>query len=427
MTADGRQPISVREAQTRIFSGLPAGLDTEDLPITQAAGRVAAQAQRSTLALPPFVNSAVDGYAVAGLRLAAGEAAVLRLVGRSAAGRPYDGPRLASGEALRILTGAMAPPEASAIVMQEQTERIDDHLRILGPLGDGDNIRLAGSDLPAAAGLLSPGDLLHPARVALLAAAGQTTVRVHRPVRVAVFATGDELRAPGDTLLPGQIHESNRALLLGLLQAPWLAPVDLGIVPDDPERLSHMLAHGAETADVIVTSGGVSVGDTDHMPALVEALGSLDLWRVAVKPGKPLAVGRIGACHYFGLPGNPVSAAVTLLVFVMPALRRLAGLPDPLPRLWPVRLSGGLARRPGREEYLRGRWVDAPDGGGPWAAALEGQGSHQLSGMAAADCLLRVAADAGDLPAGSLVEALPLPWSRGWDADRDARRTVTEP
>ena len=417
MTNVGQNPIAVRDAQDRILAPLPQGLGEEDLPLALAGGRVAAQALRSPLAIPPFANSAVDGYALRGLRLLVGESAVLRLIGRSAAGRPYDGPALAAGEALRILTGAVVPPGADAVVMQEQTRLTDERLELRGPVGEGDHIRLAGSDLAAEAPILAAGDLLHPARIALLAATGRATARVHRKVRVAVFATGDELRPAGEALAPGQIHESNRALLLGLLQAPWLSTVDLGIVPDDPALLSRTLSLAAMEADVIVTSGGVSVGDTDHMPRLVQELGRLDLWKVAVKPGKPLAVGSLGDCRYFGLPGNPVSAAVTLLIFVLPALRRLAGLPDPLPRLWPVRLRDALARRPGREEYLRAQWVDGPaTAGEPWVVALSGQASHQLTGMAAADCLLRVTADRGDLPAGSMVEALPLPWSRGLSA-----------
>lgn len=417
MATDAIKLVTVQEARERILANLPEGLGDEVLPLSQAAGRVAAGTLESSLALPPFANSAVDGYALRDLRLAAGETASLRLIGRSAAGRPYDGPALAGGQALRILTGAAVPPEADAVVMQEQTSQTGDRLEIRGPVQSGDHVRAAGSDLRAGQSILATGDLLHPARIALLAAAGQTQARVHRPVRVAVFATGDELLPPGVRLGPGQIYESNRALLLGLLQAPWLRTSDLGIVADDPALLGRTLSRAAEEADVIVTSGGVSVGDTDHMPRLVAELGRLDLWKVAVKPGKPLAVGGIGAAQYFGLPGNPVSAAVTLLVFVLPALRRLAGLPDLLPRLWPVRLRDAISRRPGREEYLRGRWVDGPSTAGePWAVALSGQASHQLTGMAAADCLLRVAADRGDLPAGSLVEALPLPWSRGLPA-----------
>lgn len=417
METDAIKLVTVQQAREGILANLPAGLGDEVLPLSQAAGRVAAGELVSPLALPPFANSAVDGYALRDLRLAAGETALLHLIGRSAAGRPYDGPALAAGQALRILTGAAVPPEADAVVMQEQTVLTGDRLEVQGPIRNGDHVRLAGSDVAAGQSILAGGDLLHPARIALLAAAGRTEARVHRPVRVAVFATGDELLPPGVQLGPGQIHESNRALLLGLLQAPWLRTIDLGIVADDPALLGRSLSRAAEEADVIVTSGGVSVGDTDHMPRLLAELGRLNLWKVAVKPGKPLAVGSIGAAQYFGLPGNPVSAAVTLLVFVLPALRRLAGLPDPLPRLWPVRLRDGLSHRPGREEYLRGRWVDGPATDGDlWAVALSGQASHQLTGMAAADCLLRVAADRGDLPAGSLVEALPLPWSRGLPA-----------
>lgn len=404
--------LPVDEARRRLLAGLPQGLGTEELGLGRAAGRVAAGTVCTPRDLPPFANSAVDGYALAGGDLDAGEVKALRQIGRAAAGHPYGGPPPGFDEAVRILTGAPIPAGCDRVVMQEQVQAEGDALRIAGPLRAGDNLRPAGGDLAAGAVLLSPGQILSPPRLALLAAAGLTQLRAWRPVRLAFFATGDELRAPGEPLAAGQIHESNRQLLQALAAAPWLEPVDLGIVPDQPQLLEAALLEGSRRADILLSSGGVSVGDTDFMPGLVRRLGSLDFWKVAVKPGKPLAVGRIGDRPYFGLPGNPVSAAVTFLLFVLPALRRLAGMHAVQPSFWRARLAEAVTQHAGRETYLRARRVSGPEDE-PWPTVqvLEGQGSHQLSALAEADCLLRLPADCEYLAAGATVEVLLLPWS----------------
>lgn len=429
------QPLlSVPEARERILAALPQGLASATLPLDQASGRIAAAPLFAPRDLPPFANSAVDGYALAGGNLGPGDRLAARRIGLAAAGHPYDGPVPGPGEAIRILTGAPLPAGCDRVVMQEQVRLVEGGggvegaggveraggiaggagggLAIEGPMGPGDHVRPAGSDLAGGDLLLEAGQLLSPPRLALLAAAGLCEVPVFRPVRLALFATGDELREPGETLGAGQIHESNRRLLRALAEAPWVEILDLGILPDQPERLEAGLREAAARADLIVSSGGVSVGDTDHMPGLLRRLGSLDFWKVAVKPGKPLAVGRIGERPYFGLPGNPVSTAVTFLLFVLPALRRLAGLSEVLPPLWTARLAHPLSQHPGRESYLRAAIEPRREGDPwPWVRVLEGQGSHQLSGLAAADCLLRMPADCASLVAGEAVDLLPLPWA----------------
>lgn len=434
MPSSSQPLLGVAEAQGRILAPLPQGLATERVPLDKAGGRVVAAPVLAPRDLPPFANSAVDGYALAGGALRPGERMAAGRIGLAAAGHPYEGPTPRTGEAIRILTGAPVPAGCDRVVMQEQVRLVEGAggvggssggervpgigdgeaatLEIEGPVGPGDHVRPAGSDLAAGALLVEAGQALNPARLALLAAAGLREIPVWRRVRLALFATGDELREPGEALGPGQIHESNRRLLRALADAPWLEVLDLGILPDQPEILEAGLREAAMAADLVLSSGGVSVGDSDHMPGLLRRLGSLDFWKVAVKPGKPLAVGRIGERPYFGLPGNPVSTAVTFLLFVLPALRRLAGMGAVLPPLWTARLARPLSQHPGRESYLRAA-IEPRRAGDPWpwVQVLEGQGSHQLSGLAAADCLLRMPADCERLEAGDPVDLLPLPWA----------------
>ncbi|MCE7939664.1 MAG: molybdopterin molybdenumtransferase MoeA, partial [Chloroflexi bacterium CFX6] len=264
-----------------------------------------------------------------------------------------------------------------------------------------------GSDVAAGDTVAEPGHRLGPAHLGLLASIGIGEVKVHRRPRVACFSTGDELRGIGEPLAPGQIHDSNRYTLHGLVTRAGAEVLDLGVVPDRVDAVRAAVAHAAAHADAVVTTGGVSVGDTDHVKAVVEDLGRVDFWRIAMKPGKPLAVGRVGEAMFFGLPGNPVSAAVTASVFVVPALRRLGGERSVDPVVTRARLTAPVRKQPGRLEYQRGVLSAAADGA-LTVTPMTGQDSHLLAALARADCLIVLPLDCGDVAAGAWVAVQPF-------------------
>ena len=376
---------------------------TETLALPQATGRVLALDCTSKIDLPAFDNSAMDGYAI---RLAdidaQGDAAVyaLPLAGRVAAGDTGD---LAApaGSALRILTGAPVPDGFDAVLMQEDCDVTQDTIRFKRRPRPGQHIRRAGEDLPAGAPLLKRGQEIGPREVAALAASGHGHVRVFRKLKVTLFSTGSELRQPGEPLAPGQIYNSNRYMLAALLEKPWIDLVDIGPVEDNPDRLRQVLREACETSDLVVTTGGVSVGDEDHMPRVFADIGgTLDVMKVAMKPGKPIMFGCRGSALYIGLPGNPVSAFVTWQVIGAQLMRRLAGLPDaPLATEQAV-LAQPLARHAGRTEFrpvqIDGRTAE----GKPRLRLMAPSYSGRLALLAQADGLAIIPAEADALPEG---------------------------
>ncbi|HSF93629.1 MAG TPA: gephyrin-like molybdotransferase Glp, partial [Thermohalobaculum sp.] len=306
----------------------------EYVPLMAAAGRILAAPALTPRPMPPFDNSAMDGYAVRTADFA-GRAAPheVPLTGRIAAGDGWaEADRAPAGTALRILTGAPVPPSFDAVVMQERTEPGDDRVVLLETPKPGQNIRRAGEDAPAGALVIGAGGVIGARQMAALAAIGLAKVPVFPRLRVAMFSTGSELRQPGEALAPGQIYNSNRFTLAGMLDRPWIELIDLGAVPDDPDRLADRLVHAASEADAVITTGGVSVGDEDHMPRLLrEAGGEIHAMKIAIKPGKPLTLGRLDEALYIGLPGNPVAVFVTMAVVGGPLLCRRAGLDRPHP------------------------------------------------------------------------------------------------
>lgn len=365
----------------------------EETAVARTGGRVLAAPVVAAQALPPFDNSAMDGYALAG-RIEAGEG--YRLVGRAAAGEPFRG-ELRPGEAVRILTGAVVPSGTTAILRQEDAELGPSTVRCRAVPVEGANLRRAGEDVAMGEALIPSGTRLETEHIALLAALGVATVRVRRRVRVAVLSTGTELRQPGETLVEGAIYDANRAMLLSLLDRAGTEAIDCGIVPDHPLALADRLFTASESADLVITSGGVSAGETDHLrAAALRAGGSLDSLHIALKPGRLLGLGRIGRAVLLGLPGNPLAALAAYLLLGRPLLDRLAGA---APRPLPLRTAtAGFARKadPIRTEFFPARIRGEDHLGRPVVEPTGPTGAARLRPLLAAEgfCVLAPSAQA---------------------------------
>ncbi len=345
--------LSVDEALDVLLAGARPVADVEEIPTLEATDRVLARAQQSTMDVPPMDNSAMDGYA---LRLADVRApdTKLRVAQRIAAGAV--GKSLEPGTAARIFTGAPVPPGADAIVMQEFCAADGEHVVVKKVPQPGEWVRRKGSDIKAGAEILAAGIRLRPQDTGLAASVGIRTLPVRRRVRVGLFFTGDELVMPGDPLPPGRIYNSNRFTLNGLAKIFGCDVRDFGIVPDSLAATRDVLRRAAAESDIIVTSGGVSVGEEDHVRPAVEAEGSLLMWKIAMKPGRPLAFGRVGEAAFIGLPGNPVSSFVTFLLFVRPFLLKTQGIANVAPRSIEARADFDWAKPDPRREFLRVKW-----------------------------------------------------------------------
>ncbi|MEJ2344505.1 MAG: molybdopterin molybdotransferase MoeA [Gammaproteobacteria bacterium] len=367
--------LTVDEALIRIMADVQPVRETERLPLSAAFGRVLAADHHAVIDVPGFDNSAMDGYAVRSCDTR--DERLLSVSQRIPAGQ--IGLALAPGTAARVFTGAPLPPGADSVVRQEECRVDAAAIHVSRRVEPGENVRPRGHDVGAGNKILARGEVLTPQAAGLAASVGLATVSVYRRPRVAVFFTGDELADWGADLLPGQIYNSNRAVLLGLVRALGLDAVDLGTVDDCLEATGAALKAAAAGADVILTTGGVSVGEEDHVRSAVLSAGTLDLWRVAIKPGKPLAFGAVGGVPFFGLPGNPVSALVTFLMFSRPYLLRLAGRAAWEARWWPV--SAGFTRQHPQQrcEFLRARLRHQGDT--LYADPCAGQSSDALTGV----------------------------------------------
>ena len=349
--------ISVDEALALMLAGASPVVEVDEVPTLEAGGRVLARAQTSRMNVPPMDNSAMDGYAVRAAE-AAKPGARLRVAQRIAAGSV--GAPLAPGTAARIFTGAPVPEGADAIVMQEHCTLNGEQVVVNQAPAPGEWVRRVGSDIRAGGEILPAGIRLRPQDTGLAASVGIATLPVHRRVRLALFFTGDELVMPGEALQPGRIYNSNRFTLNALARLFGCEVRDYGIVPDRLDATRDMLRRAATGSDIIVTSGGVSVGDEDHVRPAVEAEGTLQMWRIAMKPGRPLAFGRVrgagGEAAFIGLPGNPVSSFITFLLFVRPFLLRTQGIAQVAPRAIEARADFDWPRPDRRREYLRVKW-----------------------------------------------------------------------
>lgn len=412
---------------------------TEELPLFNALGRVLARDVVSPISVPPHDNSAMDGYAFAGAQLAKGQPLTLRVVGTALAGKAWMGV-VAAGDCVKIMTGAIMPTGLDTVVPQEFTTSTTsdggEHITIAADvLQRGDNRRFKGEDLMEGGVALARGELLTPAALGLVASLGLPTVTVVRRLRVAYFSTGDEILSLGEAPREGAVYDSNRYTVFGLLTRMGVEVIDLGVVRDEPALLEAAFRQAAQQADAIITSGGVSVGEADHTRTMMKKLGDVAFWRIAMRPGRPMAVGRIASAGFdektastaqpsspdsyqdnskthsgagavlFGLPGNPVAVMVTFLAFVRPALLRMMGSTRTAPPLLHAVSTEAMRKKPGRTEYQRGLVTTAPDGT-LQVCTTGNQGSGVLSSMVQANGLIVLHHGQGNVAVGDMVDVM---------------------
>jgi molybdopterin molybdotransferase len=407
LPSHGHKALRLDEARARIIAAIAPVTEQQSVGLRDALGRVLAAEVRSTVDVPSHRNSAMDGYALAGSELPQAGTARLEVVGTSWAGRPYPG-EVGRGRCVRIMTGATLPDATDTVVMQEHV--CLDGARVVIEAGHhvGQNVRPAGEDIRRGELALGAGTLLRPAQLGLLASIGIGAVPVLRRPRVAIFSTGDELRSIGAELEHGQIYDSNRYTLHGMLSRLQVEVIDLGVVADTREDTLRAFESAAAQADAIVTSGGVSVGEADYVTETLERHGQIGFWKVAMKPGKPIAFGRFGSAYFFGLPGNPVSVMVTFYQLVQPALRALTGARDPDPPiLVRARCETRLRKKPGRLEFQRGVLERRADGA--YTVRSSGhQGAGVLRSMSDANCFVILPLEQGDVEPGTEVDVQPF-------------------
>jgi molybdopterin molybdotransferase len=403
--AFGAALLSVDEALARIEKQVGAIVETETVPLRAAHGRVLAHDVIAAMNLPPHANSAVDGYAFAHADLAPEGDTLLPVSGRAAAGHPL-GRSACRGEAIRIFTGALMPEGADTVMMQEDCVLENGRVRLKPGIKKGANRRHAGEDVTEGAIALAAGRRLSSADLGLAAALGCAQLPVFRRLRVALLSTGDEVSDPGAPLPPGAIYDANRFMLASLLEALGCAVTDFGIRPDRAGALADTLAAATADHDLIVTSGGVSTGDEDHVKPAIERLGSLHFWRLAIKPGRPVALGQIAGVPLIGLPGNPVAVVVTFIILARPLILRLGGARTAPPRLFPVRAGFAYRKKPGRREYLRASLQR--EGDNIIAVRFPKDGAGILSSIVQSEGLVIIDETTSNLAPGATVDFLPF-------------------
>lgn len=397
--------LSVDQARARIMARLTPLATRERLHVRAALGRVLAEDIISSVDVPPYANSAMDGYALRSADLES-VSTKLRVIGTALAGVPFKG-MVEPGTCVRIMTGAALPNDADTVLMQEQVLRSGEEITVQGMHRIGENVRHIGEDIAFGSVVLATGRRLLPSDLGLIASLGVGEVSVYRRLRVAFFSTGDELRSIGEPLAAGQIYDSNRYTLYGMLTRHGAELIDMGVIPDQRARIEAAFQEAADAADVVITSGGVSVGEADYVKETLDKLGSVDFWKIAMKPGKPLAFGKVQQALFFGLPGNPVSVMATFYQFVLPALRHLMGEPAATITTIKVPCAQALKKQPGRTDFQRGLLVR--NAGGELVVDSTGlQGSHVLSSMSRANCFIVLPEECGNVPAGMLVEVQPF-------------------
>lgn len=401
--APGLMPLE--EAEAMIYRQLHPVSETETQALASALDRILAEDIHAPIDVPGYDNSAMDGYALRAADL--NQFPTLKLVGKSFAGHAFDGD-VGRGQCVRIMTGAPMPKGADLVVMQEDVNVEGEQIRLIHPqkLKAGVNVRRQGGDIRKGSQILRAGLRLGPAHIGLLASLGLAQVPVFRRLRVGLLSTGDELCPPGTPLASGQIYDSNRYLLSAMLTRLNVEIVDFGLIADEPSAIRNAFERAQVACDLILSSGGVSVGEADYTRDILGELGDITFWKIAMKPGKPLAFGRLGSAWFFGLPGNPVSAALTFHQIALPALQRLAGELPPPPLSLPAQLGSNSHKRPGRTDFQRG--LLSLKEGQLVATPLGEQSSGVLSSMTGANCYIKLSQFAGNQAQGESVEVLPF-------------------
>ena len=400
------QMLTVEQALEHIIELTPLARNKEMITLHKAHQRVLASTVIATFDVPPFRNSAMDGYAIRSTDLRDTTSIQLKVVGKSFAGHPFDA-TVSAGEAIRIMTGAVMPKDTDTVIMQENVQRHDDKIEIPAGQKPTQNVREAGEDLKEGDVILKPGRRLHAADIGLLASMGIVEIEVFCKPRIAIFSTGDELQSIGTPLESGQIYDSNRYTLDALLKKTGVEIIDMGVLPDDEAVISKALENAAHSADIVITSGGVSVGEADFIKDTLMKLGQVDFWKLAMKPGKPLAFGKLGNALFFGLPGNPVSVMVTFALFTRESIRILSGENKQSSISLTAITLDDLVKQPGRREYQRGIYKRS-DSGVLEVNTTGAQGSHILKSMSRANCFVVLPRQSGDIAKGTALEILPF-------------------
>ncbi len=399
--------LPVAEAIARMKTAIVPTNSTEIVSLQNALDRVVAEPIFSCVEIPSHDNSAMDGYAFAHSQ--ADLTQTLKIVGTALAGHPFYG-EIGNGECVRIMTGAVVPEGTDTVIMQEQINLIEDAIQLTRLPDLGENIRRAGEDISLNSLVIEQGKRINPIDIGLLASLGVTKVKVFTPIRVAVLSTGDELKSGGEPLKAGELYDSNRQTLLALLSRLDVTVIDCGLVKDDPEKIRCAFESAIAQADVVISSGGVSVGDADYTKSVLASLGNINFWKVAMKPGKPFAFGTFkketSNCYFFGLPGNPVSAVVTYHQLVLPALRHLSG--EKVPETLSLNLvtQTPFKKQPGRADYQRG--MLSPHNGETTISSTGNQSSGVLSSIARANAYVVLEQERGAVSKGETITVIPF-------------------
>ena len=403
---NGGAMLPVAESIGRILGQLSWPQQVEEINLSEAVNRVLAQDQISSINVPQQTNSAMDGFAIRAADLPESEQHSFNVVGQVFAGAAHTGV-VSAGEAVEIMTGAPVPEGADSVVMREVTEREGDSLTCFGPVTVGQHVRQCGEDVKAGTLALSSGCLIRPQEQGLLASLGMQKISVYPQLTVAVFSTGDEVVAQGQSLPANSIYDTNRFTLMGMLQRMGCKVIDLGIIEDSQAAMEQTLTGAAESADMVISSGGVSMGQADYIKLALEAVGEINFWRIAMRPGRPLAYGKLGSTPFFGLPGNPVAVMVTFLQFVQPALRKMMGQRDWQPLRMVAVAERSLKSRLNRIDYLRGTYR-INDQGQLVVNSTGAQGSGILTSMVQANCLIEIGEQYSHIEAGDTVLIQPF-------------------
>ncbi len=398
--------LIVGDALKNIYNAISPISESEIVPIRESLNRVLATDIISSLNVPTATNSAMDGYALHADTIPNEGTSIIKVIGTAFAGKPYPG-KIGQGECIRIMTGAVIPDSTDTVIIQEHVERTDNEILIDSETKPGSNVRQAGEDIAVGDIVLEKGSRIRAADIGVIASLGIGNVEVIRKLRIAFFSTGDELSSIGEELKNGNIYDSNRYTLFGMLSELNVTIMDMGIIRDKCEDLQQAFESAATEADVIITTGGVSVGEADYVKEILQETGTVNFWKVAMKPGRPLAFGQIKDAHFFGLPGNPVSVMVTFSQFVKPALRHLMAETETETFTVRVPCISKLKKRPGRVEYQRG--ILERDENNQWVVKKTGaQGSGILRSMSQANCFIVLPMDSGTVEPGTIVEVQPF-------------------